>query len=61
MSSLTGSADEYDSAYESHRSVSDGYESMENEAPMEREQEAARERIIMARRGYKSVLRSEAK
>ncbi|KAL5529525.1 hypothetical protein ACEPAG_5510 [Sanghuangporus baumii] len=60
MSSLTASSYgyDYDSGYDDRRSVSEGEESVENEAPIEHEREAAEEHIIGLRRDYAAVLRN---
>ncbi|OCB88893.1 Het-C-domain-containing protein [Sanghuangporus baumii] len=60
MSSLTASSYGYDhdSNYDDRRSVSEGEESIENEAPIEHEREAAEEHIIGLRRDYAAVLRN---
>ena len=64
MSTLTASSYGYDydndSQYgDDQRSASEGEESVENEAPMEREREAAEEHILGLRRDYVAVLRSK--
>ncbi|KAL5511341.1 hypothetical protein ACEPAH_4557 [Sanghuangporus vaninii] len=60
MSSLTASSYgyDYDSNYDGRRSISEGEESIEIEAPIEHEREAAEEHLIGLRRDYAAVLRN---